>query len=167
MSSINDSWKYLQYAQSGFMIQAGLSVKKDPLPVNGRLLKPPAMNFGTGGHGGDTKGEIVPHRKAGVWDVMRRKFFRPGNVDSWTVVCFEPRAQGQVLERFVDGLVQEMRSHGMSEWRRVVLAFCSSDESLADVSKPSGISTPRIAHGNVARVRIFAAVYRMVLTRVF
>ncbi|KAF8313382.1 Piwi domain-containing protein [Amanita rubescens] len=117
MSSINDSWKYLQYAQSGFMIQAGLSVKKDPLPVKG----------------GDSKGEIVPHRKAGVWDVMRRKFFRPGNVDSWTVVCFESRAQGQVLERFVDGLVQEMRSHGMN------------------VSKPSGISTPRIAHGNVTR----------------
>ena len=120
MSSINDSWKYLQYAQSGFMIQAGLSVKKDPLPVKGRLLTPPPVNFGGGGHGGgDSKGEIVQHRKAGVWDVMRRKFFRPENVSSWTVVCFEPRAQGQVLERFVDGLVQEMRSHGMSEWRCV------------------------------------------------
>ena len=123
MTSINDSWRYLQYAQSGFMIQAGLSVKKDPLPVKGRLLTPPAVNFG--GH--DGKGDIVQHRKAGVWDVMRRKFYRAGNLDAWTVVCFEPRAQGQVLEKFVDGLLQEMRSHGMSEWRCDAFILFSDD----------------------------------------
>ena len=32
----------------------------------------------------------------------------------WTVVWFELRAQ-DVVERIVDGLVHEMRSHGMRE----------------------------------------------------
>ena len=100
------------------MIQAGLSVKKDPLPVKGRLLPAPGVGFG-GGH--DGKGEVVTHRKAGVWDVMRKRFFRAVPIEAWVVVCFEPRAQGQMIERFVDGLLQEMRSHGMSADRKSVV----------------------------------------------
>ena len=112
MSSITDSWRYLQYAQSAFMIQAGLSVNREPMPVKGRLLAAPGVGFG-GGH--DGKGEVAAHRKAGVWDVMRKRFFKPAGVDAWTVVCFEPRAV-EMIERFLDGLVHEMRSHGMSGW---------------------------------------------------
>ena len=105
MTSITNSWQYLQYAQSGFMIQAGLSVKREPMPVKGRLLAAPGVGFG--GH--DGKGEMVTHRKAGVWDVMRKRFFRPAGIEAWTVVCFESRAQDMV-ERSVEGLVHEMRN---------------------------------------------------------
>lgn len=114
MTSITDSWRFLQYAQSPFMIQAGLSVKREPMPVKGRLLVAPGVGFG-GGH--DGKGEVATQRKVGVWDVMRKKFFRAAGIEAWAVVCFEPRAQSMV-ERFVDGMVQEMRSHGMSECSR-------------------------------------------------
>lgn len=64
-------------------------------------------NAGRGG-GHDEKGEVVMHRRAGVWDVMWKKFFRAVPIEAWIVVCFEPRAQGQMIERFVKGLLQEM-----------------------------------------------------------
>ena len=44
-----------------------------------------------------------------VWDVMRKRFFRPAGIEAWTVVCFESRAQDMV-ERSVEGLVHEMRN---------------------------------------------------------
>ncbi|KAK2459477.1 hypothetical protein APHAL10511_008511 [Amanita phalloides] len=131
LKSINESWDFLQYAQSAFMLQAGLSVGKNTVLVKGRLLEAPHVKFGGGPDG---KGDIVQPRRKGVWDVMRRKFWRPAAVQAWTVVCFEPRAPPQAVEKFVDGLMAEMRGHGM------------------EVVKPYAITTPRNGHGDVFRI---------------
>ncbi|KAF8624328.1 hypothetical protein AX17_007156 [Amanita inopinata Kibby_2008] len=105
LSSVLDSWQCLQYDNSPFMSDAGLKVNPRPVVVTGRLLPPPKVSFD------NSPGQ--PHKQPGVWDVMRKRFFKPASIRSWTVVSFAPDVNRGTLERFLSGLVNEMQGHGM------------------------------------------------------
>ncbi|KAF8626746.1 hypothetical protein AX15_004709 [Amanita polypyramis BW_CC] len=127
LESIIQSRNHLQYSQSPFMVQAGLSVNNSPVPVHGRLLSGPKLGFDS------DKPRIFDHKRPGVWDVMGRRFWRPAPIPSWAVICFESRAPSELVGKFVEGLAREMRGHGMNVG-------------------PYTISQPRNGHGDVYRI---------------
>jgi eukaryotic translation initiation factor 2C len=105
LADIKRAWRYLRYSESAFMLQAGLSVDVNPLRINGRILPRPGVSFG---------GSEDKHKFPGVWDVMKKKFFKAAKFERWTVVCFAQHVNMGVIGKFVEGLATEMRGHGIN-----------------------------------------------------
>ena len=48
LQAITAGWSQLQYQSSEFLLGAGITVEREPLKIEGRLLPPPNVGFGGG-----------------------------------------------------------------------------------------------------------------------
>ncbi|KXN90515.1 Protein argonaute 1C, partial [Leucoagaricus sp. SymC.cos] len=103
---ITKSFRHFDYANSGYLINAGINIDQTPQTIRGRLLKgPPIIFFG------GTERRL--DQRPGVWDVMRQRLARPATIQRWIVVDFA-RVETQGLQYFVNELLQAMRNLGIS-----------------------------------------------------
>ncbi|RDB21330.1 Protein argonaute-2 [Hypsizygus marmoreus] len=105
LNAIRAGWQQLRYAQSPFLLGAGISVKPEPLIARGRILPPPEIGFKTD--------KISLHQKRGQWDVMRQTLYFPAVLSNWAVVDFAG-CDMKILNEFVRDLGRAMMERGMT-----------------------------------------------------
>jgi len=122
LQAITGGWSQLQYQGSEFLLGAGITVEREPLKIEGRLLPAPNVGFG----GGQkialdvraafilkfSRSDFLFLQRPGVWDIMNKRLLRPAQFpERWAVVNFSP-CDMSVVGRFVDGLQEAMRNRG-------------------------------------------------------
>ncbi|XP_006458268.1 argonaute-like protein [Agaricus bisporus var. bisporus H97] len=103
-NEINRAFKHFDYANSHFLVTAGIEIRETPEMIKGRMLGTPSIVFGTG--------ERNLNQRPGVWDVMRQRLASPAQISRWIVIDFasvDPAA----VHYFVGELLQAMRNLGI------------------------------------------------------
>ncbi|KAI0747992.1 Piwi domain-containing protein [Daedaleopsis nitida] len=88
------------YATSDFMRDAGMNVGMRPIVINGELIPPPPIKYG------GSQMNVPPN---GAWNVVGKRFLRPGTLTNWGVVVYDQRANQQQVHNFIRTMVGNMR----------------------------------------------------------
>ncbi|KAG8735364.1 hypothetical protein FRC10_010683 [Ceratobasidium sp. 414] len=83
LNSIVAGHSVLQYGQSGYMHEFGMTVSQTPESCLARVLPTPALNYGAG----SKRKQIKPAN--GSWNLADQKFFKPAEVTGWAVVVYD------------------------------------------------------------------------------
>ncbi|KAG8684639.1 hypothetical protein FRC09_015261, partial [Ceratobasidium sp. 395] len=99
LNSIVAGHSVLQYGQSEYMRQFGMTVKQTPEACLARILPTPALHYGPGSQ----KKQLKPAN--GMWNMVNQKFFRGATVTGWAVVVYDGRyirenEVGQIIQDF-------------------------------------------------------------------
>ncbi|KAI0063474.1 Piwi-domain-containing protein [Artomyces pyxidatus] len=70
---------FLDYANSDYVSEVGMSVEPRAMSITGRLLVPPTIQY---------NGSLAEMRQRGVWNVVRQQFYVPAPPSVWVVVSF-------------------------------------------------------------------------------
>jgi len=100
LNSIVAGHSVLQYGQSDYMRQFGMTVNQTPEKCLARVLPTPAINYGPGSQ----KKQIKPAN--GMWNLVNQKFVKPAVVTGWAIVVYDGRA---VRQPDVDFIIQSLR----------------------------------------------------------
>ncbi|KAJ7172992.1 argonaute-like protein [Mycena crocata] len=109
LESIKQGLQVLQYGQSDYVREFGLSVKPDLLSTEARVLRAPTLQYGPG-----SKALNVEPRN-GSWNMADKRFYRPSTVATWVLIIFEQinRFNDQVVQEVSTSFVAGCRSTGM------------------------------------------------------
>ncbi|KAI0721640.1 Piwi domain-containing protein [Cerioporus squamosus] len=100
------------YRDSDFMTEAGMRVRETPIEINGELIEPPPIMYGPPRGSNNPDVLNVPF-KAGAWNVVNRRFWKPERLANWGVAVFD-RVPEQTVQRFVTTLVTNLQKLGMT-----------------------------------------------------
>jgi len=100
LNSIVAGHSVLQYGQSEYMRQFGMTVSQTPESCLARVLPTPALNYGAG----SKRKQIKPAN--GSWNLADQKFFKPAEVTGWAVVVYDTRT---VREPDVQDIIQKFK----------------------------------------------------------
>ncbi|KAG8686518.1 hypothetical protein FRC08_012472, partial [Ceratobasidium sp. 394] len=101
LNSIVAGHSVLQYGQSEYMRQFGMTVSQTPESCLARVLPTPALNYGAG----SKRKQIKPAN--GSWNLADQKFFKPAEVTGWAVVVYDTRT---VREPDVQDIIQKFKA---------------------------------------------------------
>ncbi|KAF8608017.1 Piwi-domain-containing protein [Ceratobasidium sp. AG-I] len=101
LNSIVAGHSVLQYGQSEYMQQFGMTVSQTPEACLARVLPTPALNYGVG----SKRKQITPAN--GAWNMQRQKLFRPATVTGWALVVYDGR---NIRQPEVDAIIQGLKS---------------------------------------------------------
>lgn len=101
LNSIVAGHSVLQYGQSEYMRQFGMTVSQTPEACLGRILPTPALHYGQGSQ----KKQLKPAN--GMWNMVNQKFFRSANVTGWAVVVYDGRV---IRPSDADGVIQNFKA---------------------------------------------------------
>ncbi|KAJ3530890.1 hypothetical protein NM688_g7649 [Phlebia brevispora] len=95
---------HLDYRNSEFMQEAGISVDVKPVEIVARELDPPRIVYGGG--------ELNLRPGSGAWNVTNQRLARPAVISAWAVVCFDHRQQASAVTDFARKLHNNMTRLG-------------------------------------------------------
>ena len=110
-----------------FIRQFGLDVSQNMIETQGRILKPPTLQYG----GRNDRRFTIPSQ--GVWDMRDKQFYQGTTVTDWAIACFTPQqsVKPQDLKNFVDRLIQISDTLGMRIVREP--SFCKYIHDASNV----------------------------------
>ncbi|KAJ8592794.1 hypothetical protein M405DRAFT_859423 [Rhizopogon salebrosus TDB-379] len=100
-----DQRSALDYQNSPFMQDAGITVLPDPISVNGRVLPTPSIYYGNPASGKP----VVPRN--GSWNVVNQTFHEPKGLSAWGILNYTRINEG-TINRFVGTLIQTCEKLG-------------------------------------------------------
>ncbi|KAJ7141526.1 argonaute-like protein, partial [Mycena filopes] len=95
----------LEYGQSEYVRQFGLSVDSAVISTKARVLTAPTLTYGPG----SKIANIAP--RDGSWNMVDKRFYRPARIAAWVLVVFDIN--------FRDDMVQEMAKDFISACRSI------------------------------------------------
>ena len=103
---INDLVRKAEFDKNEFLADFGFKIGRDMVPVTGRVLKPPMIEYA------QAEKELP---RNGQWN-MQHKSYNPVNLQEWAIVSFENERflNAASLDKFVNSLVQAGREKGLS-----------------------------------------------------
>ncbi|CCO36189.1 Protein argonaute 1A Short=OsAGO1a [Rhizoctonia solani AG-1 IB] len=110
LNSIVAGHSVLQYGQSEYMRQFGMTVDQHPEKCLARVLPPPALNYGPN----SKSKQIRP--KDGSWNVRDQKFFRGAQCMGWALVIYDTRGIRQSdTQEIIRGLKEQADLLGIQQ----------------------------------------------------
>ncbi|KLO14205.1 Piwi-domain-containing protein [Schizopora paradoxa] len=106
-NAIRSGVKRLALTSSPYVVQSGMTIGENPIQIEGRLLKPPALQY-------DINARPLEPRN-GAWNLVGTQLHEPMRVFAWAVVSFDPRSSQQDLEQFTRKLYDCMTGLGMGK----------------------------------------------------
>ncbi|TBU32359.1 Piwi-domain-containing protein [Dichomitus squalens] len=91
------------YADSDYMREAGMAVSDEPMELSGEVITPPPLMYG---------GSQQLQPTGGSWNMVGRRFYKPGVMRSWMVVNYSS-AQEQVVRQFIDKIEMSLQRLGL------------------------------------------------------
>lgn len=85
LAAIKKGIQDLQFGQSDYVNQFGMSIDTEPIKVDARILNPPKLKYS----GQGAQSVIEPQN--GAWNMVGKKFFQPATIDRWIVVVYASR----------------------------------------------------------------------------
>ncbi|TDL22764.1 Piwi-domain-containing protein [Rickenella mellea] len=103
LKEIEKGYNAMNYGDSPFIRNAGLAISRNPLDVAGRVLNPISMIYN------NEKMNV----RDGKWNLKGRTFFKPAQIQSWAIVCFDPRLRDDTIIQFRHNLVKCLQDRGI------------------------------------------------------
>ncbi|TFK65657.1 Piwi-domain-containing protein [Pluteus cervinus] len=104
--AISASWENLDYTKSPLLLGSGITVNRNAMTVNGRILKPPQIQF--------NEPRFTDLQRPGVWNLTRNRLHIPCKIGPWMVLVLAPEPQQHDVHTFITGLIRTMRERGIS-----------------------------------------------------
>lgn len=101
-----DQRSALDYQNSPFLQDAGITVSPDPILVTGRVLPTPKIHYGN-----PASSRPVQPRN-GSWNVIDQTFHEPKSLSSWGILNYS-RVNDQTINRFINTLLNACKKLGM------------------------------------------------------
>ncbi|KAG1736714.1 Piwi domain-containing protein [Suillus lakei] len=106
-SITSDQRSALDYQNSPFLQDAGITVSPDPISVTGRVLQTPKIHYGNPA----SSTPVQPQN--GSWNVINQTFHEPKSLSSWAILNYT-RINDQTIHRFVNTLMNACKKLGMN-----------------------------------------------------
>ncbi|KAG1749019.1 ribonuclease H-like domain-containing protein [Suillus paluster] len=106
-SITTDQRSALDYQNSPFMQDAGITVLPDPISVNGRILPTPSIYYGNL----SSSSSVVP--RDGSWNMINQTFHEPKSLTAWAIVNYT-RVNDNTINRFVGTLINACKKLDVS-----------------------------------------------------
>ncbi|KAJ7918211.1 argonaute-like protein [Mycena leptocephala] len=104
--SIRKGLEVLAYGQSEYVRKFGLTVNKEAVSTQARVLTAPTLKYGAG-----SKAATVQPRN-GSWNMADKKFYVPATITAWVLVYFDMRLE-RGLQDIITSFVAGCESTGM------------------------------------------------------
>ncbi|KAG2158147.1 Piwi-domain-containing protein [Suillus bovinus] len=115
-----DQRSALDYQNSPFLQDAGITVSPDPISINGRVLPTPKIHYGNPA----TSRPVQPRN--GSWNMIDQNFHEPKALSSWGILNYS-RVSDQTINRFINTLLNACRKLGAIR----LFIFCVSQTNLS------------------------------------
>ncbi|KAG2041475.1 ribonuclease H-like domain-containing protein [Suillus americanus] len=102
-----DQRSALDYQNSPFLQDAGITVSPEPISVTGRILPTPRIHYGN-----PASSRPVQPRN-GSWNVIDQTFHEPKSLSSWGILNYS-RVSDQTINRFINTLLNSCKKLGMN-----------------------------------------------------
>ncbi|KAF8268490.1 argonaute-like protein [Lactarius quietus] len=101
-ASIREGLNVLEYGQSEYVRQFGMTVSDELMSVNARVLTPTRLKY----HPTSKKPDVTPTDRDGTWNLIDKKFYKPVSFDNWIVVIYE--GQRRFNQRSADKMITDL-----------------------------------------------------------
>ncbi|KAG1819562.1 ribonuclease H-like domain-containing protein [Suillus subaureus] len=120
-----DQRSALDYQNSPFLQDAGITVSPDPILVTGRVLPTPKIHYGNPA----TSRPVQPRN--GSWNVIDQTFHEPKSLSSWGILNYA-RVSDQTINRFINTLLNSCKKLGMDLSPPSASQSCSGASSVVN-----------------------------------
>lgn len=111
-----------------------MNVQKEPLVVNARIIRPPALQYGLSSKEPKAVRYLIATLRLtqtlkvpedGVWTMNGRRLHKPVYILSWIIVIYErpQRFNDRIADRLVRGLLDAFKAAGGSQYRLLYYQF--------------------------------------------
>ncbi|KAH9006800.1 argonaute-like protein [Lactarius hatsudake] len=110
LGSIVNGLGVLEYGQSEYVREFGLTVANEPIRIQARVMNPPTLRY----HQSSKQPSARP--RDGAWNLIDKRMFTPTNVANWMIVVYErqQRFNDQVANQMASDLVRACEVVGIS-----------------------------------------------------
>jgi eukaryotic translation initiation factor 2C len=108
LDKIKTGIQNLQYGQSDYVRQFGMTIDTQPLKVDVRILDPPKLRY----HGQGTQPVLQP--QFGAWNMLDKKFYQSASILRWVVVIFDDRFSEASCRDAVKGFLDACANFGVA-----------------------------------------------------
>jgi eukaryotic translation initiation factor 2C len=110
LASIVDGLSVLEYGQSEYVREFGMTVANEPIRIQARVMNPPALRY----HPSSKQPSAKP--RDGAWNLIDKRMFSPSNIAHWMIVVYErqQRFNEQVAKQMANDLVRACDAVGIS-----------------------------------------------------
>ncbi|KAG2348507.1 Piwi-domain-containing protein [Suillus weaverae] len=120
-----DQRSALDYQNSPFLQDAGITVSPEPISVTGRILPTPRIHYGN-----PASSRPVQPRN-GSWNVIDQTFHEPKSLSSWGILNYT-RVSDQTINRFINTLLNACKKLGMNVSPPAASQSCSGASSVVN-----------------------------------
>ncbi|KAG2061216.1 Piwi-domain-containing protein [Suillus hirtellus] len=120
-----DQRSALDYQNSPFLQDAGITVSPDPILVTGRVLPTPNIHYGNAA----ASRPVQPRN--GSWNVINQIFHEPKGLSSWGILNYS-RVNDQTINRFVNTLLNACKKLGMNVAPPAASQSCAGASSVVN-----------------------------------
>lgn len=120
-----DQRSALDYQNSPFLQDAGITVSPDPISVVGHILPTPRIHYGN-----PANSRPVQPRN-GSWNMIDQTFHEPRSLTSWGILNYT-RVSDQTINRFVNTLFNSCKKLGMNIAPPAASQSCSGASSVVN-----------------------------------
>jgi eukaryotic translation initiation factor 2C len=113
-ASIREGLSVLQYGQSEYVRQFGMTVSDDLMNFNARVLKPLTLKYNPASRQPD----VTP--RDGAWNLIDKLLYKPVSIENWIVVIYESQRHfnQRAADKMITDLVRGCEAVGISINRR-------------------------------------------------
>ncbi|KAH9045386.1 argonaute-like protein [Lactarius pseudohatsudake] len=110
LGSIVNGLGVLEYGQSEYVREFGMTVSNEPIRIQARVMNPPTLRY----HQSSKQPTARP--RDGAWNLIDKRMFTPTNVADWMIVVYErqQRFNDQVANQMASDLVRACEVVGIS-----------------------------------------------------
>ncbi|KAH9077159.1 argonaute-like protein [Lactarius deliciosus] len=110
LGSIVNGLGVLEYGQSEYVREFGLTVANEPIRIQARVMNPPTLRY----HQSSKQPSARP--RDGAWNLIDKRMFTPSKVANWMIVVYErqQRFNEQVANQMASDLVRACEVVGIS-----------------------------------------------------
>ncbi|KAF9559498.1 argonaute-like protein [Agrocybe pediades] len=137
LQKVTQGVQNLQHGASNYVQQFGLAIDTTPIKNPARVINGPKLKYG------GTGPQAVLEPRAGVWNMMNRKFFKPAAVGAWVILIYE------MERRFTDDDVKEAIDSFTKSCGKVGISFRHKDP-IVKRENPRGDVTSHIKSIGIA-----------------
>ncbi|KAH9179679.1 Piwi domain-containing protein [Lactarius sanguifluus] len=110
LGSIVNGLGVLEYGQSEYVREFGMTVANEPIRVQARIMNPPTLRY----HQSSKQPSARP--RDGAWNLIDKRMFTQSNVANWMIVVYErqQRFNDRVANQMASDLVKACEAVGIS-----------------------------------------------------
>ncbi|KAH9062680.1 argonaute-like protein [Lactarius vividus] len=110
LGSIVNGLGVLEYGQSEYVREFGMTVANEPIRIQARVMNPPTLRY----H--QSSKQLSARPRDGAWNLIDKRMFTPSNVAQWIIIIYErqQRFNDQVANQMASDLVRACETVGIS-----------------------------------------------------